>query len=40
MKERDGDLIQLALAKEFDLIVHGCNCYCTMDAGIAKTIRQ
>ena len=40
MKVRKGDLIQLALRKEFDLIIHGCNCYCTMGAGIAKTIRD
>lgn len=22
------------------MIVHGCNCFCTMGAGIAKTIKQ
>jgi O-acetyl-ADP-ribose deacetylase (regulator of RNase III) len=35
-----GDLIQLALAGRFDAIIHGCNCFCTMGAGIAKTIRD
>lgn len=35
-----GDLIQLALAGQFDVIIHGCNCFCTMGAGIAKAIRQ
>lgn len=40
MKTKHGDLIQLALAGEFDVIVHGCNCFCTMGAGIAKTIKQ
>lgn len=40
MKKRKGDLIKLALDGEFDLIVHGCNCFCTMGAGIAKLIRQ
>ena len=40
MKTIQGDLIKLALAGEFDLIVHGCNCFCTMGAGIAKTIKQ
>lgn len=34
-----GDLIQLALNHEFDVIVHGCNCQCTMGAGIAKAIK-
>ena len=29
-----------AQAGEFDVIVHGCNCYCTMGAGIARTIKQ
>ncbi len=39
MKEREGDLIALGEAGEFDVIVHGCNCFCTMGAGIAKAIR-
>ena len=40
MKTVKGDLIDLAIEGEFDLIVHGCNCFCTMGAGIAKTIKQ
>lgn len=40
MKIIKGDLIKLALAGEFEVIVHGCNCFCTMGAGIAKTIKQ
>ena len=40
MKIVEGDLIELALGGEFELIVHGCNCFCTMGAGIAKTIRE
>lgn len=39
MKIVQGDLIQLALDGEFDVIIHGCNCHCQMGAGIAKTIR-
>ncbi|WP_284163496.1 macro domain-containing protein [Frigidibacter sp. SD6-1] len=39
MDQRTGDLIELALAGEFDVIVHGCNCFHTMGAGIAKVIR-
>lgn len=35
-----GDLIELALAGEFDVIVHGCNCFVTMGAGIAKAIKK
>jgi len=39
MKIIKGDLIKLALDGKFDVIVHGCNCYCTMGAGIAKVIK-
>ena len=35
----DGDLIALAIQGEFDVIVHGCNCFCTMSAGIAHAIQ-
>jgi len=34
-----GDLIKLALDGKFDVIIHGCNCQCTMGAGIAKAIK-
>jgi len=30
-----GDLIKLTLDGKFDVISHGCNCFCTMGAGIA-----
>lgn len=30
-----GDLIKLAQAGEFNVIAHGCNCFCTMARGIA-----
>jgi O-acetyl-ADP-ribose deacetylase (regulator of RNase III) len=40
MKIVKGDLIKLAIQGEFDVIVHGCNCFCTMGAGIALTIKQ
>ncbi|MCA9912039.1 MAG: phosphatase [Anaerolineae bacterium] len=39
MKSITGDLILLALAGEFDVIVHGCNCMHIMGAGIAREIR-
>ena len=39
-KQIKGDLIKLALNGEFDVIVHGCNCFCIMGAGIAKSIKQ
>ena len=40
MKTVHGDLIQLALDGQFDVIIHGCNCFCTMGAGIAKSVRS
>lgn len=40
MKTKQGDLIGMALAGEFDVIVHGCNCYCTMGKGIALSIKR
>lgn len=40
LKEIEGDLISLALAGEFDIITHGCNCFCTMGAGIAPQMAK
>lgn len=39
MKTIRGDLLALALDGQFDVIIHGCNCQCTMGAGIAKAIK-
>ncbi len=39
MKVVIGDLLVLAEQGQFDVIVHGCNCFCTMSAGIAKAIK-
>lgn len=35
-----GDLIKLAQAGSFDVIVHGCNCFHTMGAGIAGQLAK
>lgn len=40
MRVITGDLIELAKNGEFDVILHGCNCFCTMGAGIAKQIKD
>jgi O-acetyl-ADP-ribose deacetylase (regulator of RNase III) len=40
MKIVEGDLITFALEGRFDVIVHGCNCFCTMGAGIARVIQE
>lgn len=39
-QEIEGDLIQLALEGKFDVITHGCNCFCTMGAGIAPQMAK
>lgn len=40
MKKVKGDLIKLGKEGHFDVIVHGCNCFCTMGAGIAATVKK
>jgi ribA/ribD-fused uncharacterized protein len=35
-----GNLLEMAKNGEFDVIIHGCNCFHTMGAGIAKYIKQ
>ena len=40
MKVIKGDLIALARQGQFDVIIHGANCYNTMGGGIARTIRD
>jgi O-acetyl-ADP-ribose deacetylase (regulator of RNase III) len=38
MKTIKGDLIKLAEQGEFDIIVHGCNCFHAMGGGLAKQL--
>lgn len=40
MKTVKGNLISMAMNDEFDIIVHGCNCFHTMGAGIAYEIAK
>ena len=40
MRERDGNLITLAQEGNFDVITHGCNCFCRMGSGIAPQIKE
>ena len=35
-----GNLIDMALDKKFDIIVHGCNCHNVMGGGIAREIAR
>jgi len=39
LKHTKGNLLDLAEAGEFDVIIHGCNCFNTMGGGIAREIR-
>lgn len=38
--EREGDLIAESLEGNFDVISHGCNCFCTQKSGIAAPMSQ
>lgn len=40
MKEVEGNLVEMALNGEFDVIAHGCNCQNTMNSGVARAIRD
>lgn len=39
LKHAQGNLIDMAEDGQFDVIVHGCNCFNTMGGGIAREIR-
>lgn len=40
MKEIKGDLIALFQAGQFDLLIHGCNCFCTWGRGFALQLKK
>lgn len=40
MKKVKGNLIKLGKKGEFDVIIHGSNCFCQMGAGIALQIKN
>ena len=40
MRYRDGNLITLAKEGHFNIITHGCNCFCRMGSGIAPQIAK
>jgi len=37
---KKGDVVKAALNHEFNVLVHGCNCYHTMGSGVAKQIKK
>lgn len=40
LKHRRGNILDMAEAGEFDIVVQGCNCYNTMGGGIAREIAE
>lgn len=40
LKRTKGDLLSMGKNNNFDIILHGCNCFNTMGAGIAKQIAE
>lgn len=34
------NIIALAQTKQYNYLAHGCNCFCTMGAGVAKAIKD
>lgn len=40
LKHAKGNLLDLAEAGNFDVVVQGCNCFNTMGGGIAREIRE
>lgn len=40
LKHTQGNLLDLAEAGQFDVVVQGCNCFNTMGGGIAREIRE
>jgi O-acetyl-ADP-ribose deacetylase (regulator of RNase III) len=40
LKHAKGNLLDLAEAGDFDIVVQGCNCFNTMGGGIAREIRE
>lgn len=40
MKIIKGDLIELAKNGQFDIIIHGCNCFNTMNTGLSSQIKE
>lgn len=40
LKKTKGDLLAMGKNNKFDIIIHGCNCFNTMGAGIARQIAE
>lgn len=40
MKEIDGNIITLAKSGEYDVVIHGCNCFSAMGSGLAPQMAE
>jgi len=40
LNEINGDLIEYTKNGTFDIILHGCNCFCKMGSGVARQIAE
>jgi len=40
IKRVKGNLVKLALEGNYDIIIHGCNCFCKMNRGLALEIAK
>jgi O-acetyl-ADP-ribose deacetylase (regulator of RNase III) len=40
LKHAKGNLLDMAEAGDFDIVIHGANCFCVMGGGIAREIRE
>ena len=39
-QEIKGDIIKEALSGKYDVVGHGCNCFCVMGAGLAPQMAE
>lgn len=40
LKYKTGDVVKALQNNEINILAHGCNCFCTMGAGVAKAVRE
>ena len=40
MLHQKGNIVSYALSDKFDVIIHGCNCFCKMGSGVALALKN
>ena len=40
LQHAQGDVLEMAANGAFNIVVHGCNCFCAMGSGIAAQVRR